>query len=408
MTYTPSPHDQLAAFFPMLSCRKKMTDFVYLDSAATSLKPQVVIDEMSDFYAKEYATVHRAIYRTSAKATARYNEVRGDVAAFFGAEPCEIVFTRGATSAINLVARSCGKLLFGPGDEVVITELEHHSNIVPWQMMAEERGVKCSVVPVQDDGTLDLQVLEKLLVKKPKLVSFCHISNTVGQENPLREIIDLCHNAGAYVLVDAAQSAAHHQINVKQLDIDFLVASSHKMYGPTGLGVLVAKKELLERMEPQEGGGDMIEEVRFEKTTYAPIPLKFEAGTPMIAEVIGFGRALKFLQEIGLETVASVEKTLMSHLLDELKTIPDLHFLGDSRSKESLVSFWIDGVHPLDVATLMDAKGIAMRSGHLCAQPIMRRFGIQGALRFSLALYNTHDEIAYAIESLKKIIKTIK
>jgi cysteine desulfurase / selenocysteine lyase len=390
--------------FPKLAS----SDSIYLDSAATTHKPASVIEAMSAFYQKHYATVHRAVYRDAAFATDMYVKARELVAHFLSADSSEIVFTRGATSAINLVASSFGKAFVNPQDEILITEMEHHSNIVPWQMMAKERGANLKVIPFTDQGELDLEVFASQLTEKTKIVACCHISNTLGTENAIHKIIELSHQKGAKVLIDGAQSVAHTKIDVKKLDADFFVFSGHKIYGPTGIGVLYGKKELLDKMPPIEGGGDMIEEVRFEKTTYAPSPLKFEAGTPMIAEVLGLAEALRFISQIGLEKIAHYEEELMDGLLNKLLSIPDLHLLGSLRKKKSLVSFWVEGVHALDVASLMDAKGVAMRSGHLCAQPVMRHFAIPSALRFSLAFYNTHQEIEEAVLRLRKTLEILR
>lgn len=381
--------------FPVLNQIKPL---VYLDTAATAHKPLVVIDAISNFYSKEYATVHRALYSLSANATDRYNAVRSKVQRFLNASrPEEIIFTRGTTDAINLVAKTFIK----PGDEVLISEIEHHSNIVPWQLA----GATIRTIPVNDAGELEIG---SLITHKTKLVSIAHISNTIGVEHDIKKIIDLAHKQGAKVLIDAAQSAPHKALDVQALDVDFLAFSGHKLYGPTGIGILYGKYDLLKELPPYQGGGDMIDQVTFEKTTYNEPPLRFEAGTPPIAEVIGLGAAIDYLTEIGLNTIEHHEQTLLSQLLSSLQSIPGLHILGSPKNRGSLLSFTVEGAHAMDIATLLDLKGIAIRSGHLCSQPTLKRFNCPSLLRVSLGLYTTPEEIDTFMHSLVTILKTIR
>ncbi len=391
--------------FPMLKRTCFNKPFIYLDTAATSQKPQCVIDAVSDFYSKHYGTVHRAVYSTAVEATELYAESRRTAQKFLNAKrEEEIIFTRGTTDGINLVASSFGRAFINKGDEIIITEMEHHSNIVPWQMVACERGAILKVVPFFDDGHLDLNAFHNMLSDRTKIVAVTHLSNVLGTVNPIQEIVKAAHAHGAKVLVDGAQSAPHLQVDVQALGVDFFVFSGHKVYGPTGVGVLYGKYELLDQMPPYQGGGDMIEEVRFENTTYNTLPLKFEAGTPMIAEVIGLGRALAFLMDIGLQNIAAYEAELLDYLWENLSLIPKIKILGSNKHRGSLISFYVEGVHPLDIATLLDLQGIACRSGHLCAQPVMRHYKINGACRVSFSFYNTKNELKTFCEVLVKAI----
>lgn len=395
--------------FPMLTVKVHDKPLVYLDSAATSQKPNQVIDTITDFYKNYYGTVHRAVYSTAIVASEAYQATRKKVQVFLNAQSDdEIIFTKGTTEAINLVAYSFGKQFIEPGDEIIITEMEHHSNIVPWQIAAQDRKAIVKVIPFTDDGVLDMDEFKKALSNKTKIVAVAHISNVLGTINPIKEIVKLAHEKGAKVLVDGAQSACHMPIDVQALDVDFFAFSGHKLIGPTGIGVLYGKKELLEAMPPYQGGGDMIQTVTFEKTTYNTLPLKFEAGTPLIAEVIGLGKSIDYLTSLGMSDIYAYEKELLSILLYELQTIPGLYVLGLSELKSAICTFSISGVHPLDIATLLDLHGIAIRSGHLCAQPTMRHFGITAAARASLSFYNTKEEIHFFIEHLKKVIKQLR
>jgi cysteine desulfurase/selenocysteine lyase len=378
---------------------------VYLDSAATTLKPQFVIDAISRFYSDNYGTVHRAVYELAGQSTAEYNAVRAQVQKFLHAQsPDEIVFTKGTTEAINLVAFSFGEAFVQPGDEILISAMEHHSNIVPWQLMCERKKARLKIIPLLPSGEIDLEAYEKLLSPKTKLVSVVHISNVLGIINPIEAIVKMAHRAGAKVFVDGAQSAPHMVVDVQALNCDFFAFSGHKIYGPTGIGILYGKKELLDQMPPYQGGGDMIQTVTFEKTTFQPAPLRFEAGTPMIAEVMGLGAALKYIELHGLNEIASYEAVLIQQALQQLHQIEKLHILGSPSNRASLITFNIEGLHPLDGATLLDLKGIAVRSGHLCAQPLLARFGCTSALRLSIAPYNTLEEISYFCESLESLI----
>ena len=386
--------------FPML----QKNGLVYLDSAATSLKPSAVIDAMSQFYETSYATVHRTAYALSLEATARYNEVREKVQKFLSAASCdEIVFTRGTTEGLNLLAQ-CYPLQ--AGDEIIISGQEHHSNIVPWQLACKQKGAKLKVIPLKKSGQLDLDAFYALLSPYTKLVSITHVSNVLGSVNPIEKIITAAHKVGAHVVLDAAQSIVHLPLNVQQLGCDFLAFSSHKLYGPTGVGILYGKKELLQMLPPYHGGGDMVKTVTFEKTTYQDPPLRFEAGTPMIAEVIGLGAAIDYLNSYSREAVIEHEHQLIHQILESLPS--EVEVLGLNEGRMSLVTLHVPGVHPLDLATFLDLKGIAVRSGHLCAQPLLNHFGLTSALRVSVAPYNTKEEITYFSETFKQLIAKLK
>ncbi len=379
---------------------------IYLDTAATAQKPQVVIDAITDFYQNEYATVHRAIYEISVEATRKFQEARKIAQTFVNASSTdEIIFTRGTTESINLVAYSFCKRFVKPGDEIIISAMEHHSNIVPWQMAAEERGAILKVVPFDERGVLIYDEYLKALTPKTKMVAIAHISNALGTINPIERMVIDAHKAGAKVLVDACQSAPHMRLDVQKMNCDFLVFSGHKVYGPTGIGVLFGKKELLEEMPPYQGGGDMIDVVTFEKTTYNVLPLKFEAGTPIIAEVIGLGRALEYLMNIGLDTIYAHEQALLLKLNQAMESIPEVRLIGTAPNKGGIVSFIVKGIHPLDVGTMLDLKGIAIRTGHVCAQPVIRYYNVPAIARVSLGLYNTDNDIDNFVYNLKEIIK---
>lgn len=377
---------------------------VYLDTAATAQKPQAVIDTICNFYQNHYATVHRAVYELSLFANDQYQKGRKQAQKFLNAaKPEEIIFTRGTTESINLVASSFGKAFVNRDDEILITEMEHHSNIVPWQILCEEVEAHLKVVPFDTRGVLDLEAFEKLLSKKTKLVACTHISNALGTENPIKTLIEMAHQKGAYVLVDGAQSAPHKKIDVQNLNADFFVCSGHKLYGPTGIGVLYGKEALLNAMPPYQGGGDMIERVTFEKTTYGGLPLKFEAGTPLIAEVVGLGSALEYLEKIGMDVIEKWERHLLQVATLKMEKIPGLKILGTSPHKAAIISFTLEGIHPLDIGTLLNLKGIAVRTGHLCAQPIMDHFGVQAMTRASFGLYSTESDIDVLVEALYAI-----
>lgn len=367
---------------------------IYLDSAATTQKPRCVIDAVTDFYQKEYGTVHRTVYELSTVATQKYEEARETVRFFLNAAAAsEIIFTRGTTDAINLVAASFGRRFLQAGDEVLISEIEHHSNIVPWQLICQERGARLRVAPVDDRGVLLLDSFEQLLSERTKLVSIAHIANSIGTLHPLKEIIRVAHAKGAKVLIDGAQSAGHLPVDVQELDADFFAFSGHKVFGPTGVGVLYGKRALLEEMPPYQGGGDMVDRVSFSGTTFQQPPLKFEAGTPMIAEVIGLAEALKFILSLGREKIAAWEHALLERATQKLQEIPGLRLIGTAPQKGAILSFVLEGIHPLDIGTLLDLRGVAVRTGHHCAQPTMQRFGVPATVRASFAPYNTPEEI---------------
>lgn len=373
---------------------RKYPNLVYLDSAATAHKPQCVIDALTTFYSSDYATVHRAIYRSSLKATEQYNETRQTAARFLNASPDEIVFTRGTTDAINLVAQSYARTYLKAGDEILVSEMEHHSNLVPWQIVAQQTGATLRFIPVDLSGVLHWQ---GLITPKTKLIAVAHVSNVTGTINPISDIGLAAHQVGAKLLVDGAQAAPHLKIDVQALHCDFYAFSGHKCYGPTGIGILYGKRELLESMPPIQGGGDMIEEVHLDHTTYQKPPLRFEAGTPLIGPVIALKAALEFT-----ETHRRPD-TLLSYATEQMSSIPQLKIIGTAPSKGPIITFHIPGMHPLDIATLLDLKNIAIRSGHLCAQPLLRKFGLTTAARVSFGLYNTRDEVDQFISALKGI-----
>ena len=395
--------------FPMLSQLMHGKPLIYFDSAATTQKPQSVIDAMSSFYEGRYGTVHRAVYELAARSTFEYDLSRQKVQRFLHAKHLEeIVFTKGTTESINLVAASFGKAFIKAGDEVLIAETEHHANIVPWQMMCTERGSILQVIPCNEKGEIDLYAFENLLSDKTKIVALAHIANSTGTIHPIKQIIQIAHAKGAKVLIDGAQSVSHQKIDVQDLDADFFVFSGHKAYGPTGIGVLYGKKELLDALPPYQGGGDMIDEVRFEKTTYQKSPLKFEAGTPPIAEVIGLGAALDFIDSLGREQIASYEHTLLEYATEKLQSVEGLRIIGTSANKGSIISFVIEGVHPLDLGTMLSLKGVAVRTGHMCAQPTLRKYGLTSMTRVSFGVYNTIQEIDYFMQVLYEVLLLLR
>ncbi|MFN0064785.1 MAG: SufS family cysteine desulfurase [Chlamydiales bacterium] len=379
--------------FPLLQ-----RPLLYFDAAATTPKPQVVLDAMHDYYTNFGGTVNRAVYSLAREATHAYGKARGKVAQFIGASSEEIIFTRNCTAAINLLARSFGRVFLREGDAILISQTEHHSNIVPWQMICEERGARLLIAPVDEEGVLIWDEFIQLLTQGVKLVSIAHVANVTGVIHPIAEIAEAAHAVGARIAVDGAQAVAHFSIDVR--NIDFYVFSGHKMYGPTGIGVLYGKKELLEKMPPVEGGGDMIETVTFAKTTYNMIPFKFEAGTPMIAEAIGLKAAVEYLEGIGMEQVIAHEKELIAYAKQKLS----IQRLGRA---DALISFLLPPHHPLDVATLLDCRGICLRSGHHCSQPTMQHFGVDQSLRLSFGLYNTIEEIDALHEALQEVAEAL-
>lgn len=395
--------------FPMLTKQMHGHPLVYLDSAATAQKPQAVIDCIADFYRNHYGTVHRAVYELAIRSSHDYQKTRQKIRAFLNAaKDDEIIFTRGTTESINMVAYSFGKAFVKPGDEILISAMEHHSNIVPWQLLCEDRGATLKVIPMNDKGELLLEEYRKLLNPKTRLVAVAHVSNSLGTLNPIKEIVADAHQVGAKVLVDGAQSAPHLKIDVQELDCDFFVFSGHKLMGPTGIGILYGKEGILEQMPPYQGGGDMIESVTFAKTTYNVLPLKFEAGTPMIAEVMGLGAAVDYIQGIGLEVIRDYEHQLFTYATSKLEQIPGLRIIGQAPEKGALISFIIEGIHALDIGTLLDLKGVAVRTGHHCAQPVMKFFNIPATARASFAFYNTPEDIDCLEAGLKDIIRRLK
>ena len=407
----PTSYDvaTLRNLFPILHRKVKGKDLVYFDNAATSQKPIQVIDALVHYYTHYNANIHRGLHTLADEATAAYEAARVSVQEFIGAAYHEeIIFTKGTTESINLVARSWGSSFLQKGDEIIISSLEHHANIVPWQMIAQEKGAILKVIPMDDNGVLDIAAYRNMLSDKTKFVSIIHVSNALGIINPVEEIITLAHEKNALVLLDGAQSSVHLDIDVKKLDCDFYVFSGHKIYGPTGVGVLYGKRELLEKMPPFLGGGEMIKEVTFEKTTYNELPFKFEAGTPNIADVIVMKPAIDFINNYGKANIRAHEEELLTYATSKLKEIEGLKIIGDVQNKISVVSFVIEGVHPQDLAILLDNQGIAVRTGHHCAQPLMQRLGIVGTTRVSFAAYNTLAEIDVLIAALHKSLKMLR
>lgn len=395
--------------FPLLRLEQNGKPLIYLDNAATSQKPQRVIDSLTTYYAEQNANIHRGIHSLSEMATVLHESARKKVRRFLGAElACEIIFTRGTTESINLVAQTYGRQHVREGDEILISTMEHHSNIVPWQMLCEEKQAKLVVAPINDDGELIFDEFARLLTDRTKLVAITHVSNALGSINPVKKIIDLAHQAGVPVLLDGAQAVSHAAVNVQELNCDFYACSGHKMFGPTGIGVLYGRASLLEAMPPWQGGGDMILSVTFDKTTYNGLPAKFEAGTPHIAGAIGLGAAIDYLNEIGMERIASYEHQLLEYGTKLLEAIPGVHIIGRAREKAGVLSFIMDCAHPHDIGQVLDAEAIAIRAGHHCAQPLMQRFGIPASARASLAFYNTPQELdalAAAINKVKEIFE---
>jgi cysteine desulfurase/selenocysteine lyase len=394
--------------FPALRQQIYGKNLIYFDNGATSQKPKMVLDAINLFYSKENANIHRGVHYMSQKATTEYEAARQRIQRYLGARKSEeIIFTKGATDSINLVAYSFG-LSLGAGDEVLISAMEHHSNIVPWQMLCERQGCTLKVAPINLRGELIMEEFDKLLSKKTKLVSIIHISNTLGTINPVKEIIEKAHAVGAKVLVDGAQSIQHMHINVKEMNCDFYVFSSHKVFGPTGIGVLYGKEDLLDRMPPYQGGGDMISRVSFERTTYNELPFKFEAGTPHIAGGICLGKAFEFLESIDMEAAERHERELAKYAEDMLDTFEGLKIIGEAKNKTSVVSFSVKGIHPFDIGTLLDKQGIAVRTGHHCTQPLMDFYGIPGTVRASFAFYNTKEEIDTFVGAVERSLSMLK
>jgi cysteine desulfurase / selenocysteine lyase len=393
--------------FPILRYPVHGKPLVYLDNAATTQKPQVVIDTLSRYYTTANANIHRGVHTLSERATQAFETARGTARRFLNAaDDREIIFVRGATEGINLVAQSYGRTFLKPGDEIIISAMEHHSNIVPWQILCEQVGARLRVITINNDGELYLDVYEGLLNERTKLVAITHVSNALGTINPIRQVIDLAHHWNVPVLVDGAQAVPHLQVDVRALDCDFYTFSAHKLFGPTGIGVLYGKAALLDRMPPYQGGGDMISLVTFEKTHYNTLPYKFEAGTPHIAGGVGLGAAIEYVNRIGLNAIAAYEHELLAYATDSLNAIEGLDMIGTAKEKTGVLSFTLEGVHPHDIGTVLDREGIAIRAGHHCAMPVMQRFGVPATARASLAFYNTKEEIdalAAALHRVKKV-----
>jgi len=390
--------------FPILNQKVNGKPLIYFDNAATSQKPKQVIDAIENYYSQYNSNIHRGAHYLANLATEAYEHSRQVIAQYLNAATQEINFVRGTTEGINLVAQTYGKDNVKAGDEIIVSTMEHHSNIVPWQMLCEEKGAILKVVPIFDSGELDMEAYSKLLSPKTKIVAITYISNALGTVNPVQEIIAKAHEVGAVVLVDAAQAVQHKKIDVKELDIDFLAFSGHKVFGPTGIGILYGKRELLEAMPPYMGGGEMIDNVTFEKTTYNKIPYKFEAGTPHIEGGIVLGKAIEFVQEIGLDFIAAKEAELLHYGTQKLSAIDGLRFVGTAQEKCSVISFLVKDIHPYDIGTLLDKQGIAIRTGHHCCQPLMKRLQIEGTCRASFAFYNTTEEIDVFAKALEKSI----
>lgn len=395
--------------FPVLSQTVNGKPLVYLDNAASSQTPSVVIEAISHFYEKDHANIHRGIHTLAERATKAYEDTRKRVHTFINSKEVEeIVFTKGTTESINLVAQSWGSVNLSEGDEILISQLEHHSNIVPWQLIAKRTGAKIKIIPINQEGEIQLDAYRNLVNSKTKMVATNYISNSLGTINPVKEIISIAHSVGATTLIDAAQAAPHLQIDVQHLDCDFLALSSHKMYGPTGVGILYGKREQLESIPPYQGGGEMIKDVSFEETTYNDIPYKFEAGTPNIGDVNAFKEAMNFVVGLGYKEIQAHENELLTYATEKISVLEGLTVVGQAKNKASVLSFVVDEIHPYDIGQLLDSKGIAVRTGHHCTQPLMEFFGIEGTIRASFSIYNTLEEVDYFISSLDSIIKKFR
>ena len=400
--------DKIRADFPILNRKIYGKDLIYLDNAATTQKPQVVIDSIAKYYSELNSNVHRGVHFLSDKATTAYENSRSRIATFINAKNSyEIIFVRGTTEAINLVANGYGNEFVKEGDEVIVSYLEHHSNIVPWQMLCQRKNAVLKVIPVNDDGELNIDEYKKLLSEKTKIVAIVHTSNSLGTKNPVKEIIELAHNAGAVVLIDGAQAVQHTKVDIRELDADFFAFSGHKIYGPTGIGVLYGKESLLNAMSPYQGGGDMIKNVSFDLTTYNELPYKFEAGTPDICGAIVLGDAIEYVSQIGLDNISEYESELLKYGTEKLKEIDGFRLYGNARNKASVISFLLEGIHPYDVGTILDKMGIAVRTGLHCTEPLMKRFGIPGTVRASFAMYNTKNDIDALVDGVKKAKKML-
>ncbi len=397
---------EIRADFPILHQTVRGKPLIYLDNAATSQKPKAVLEAVNHFYTHDNSNVHRGVHVLSERATRAFEQARLRARQFINApEAREIIFVRGSTEGVNLVAQTYGRQNVGPGDEILISTLEHHSNIVPWQMLCEEKQARLRVIPINDEGEILLDEYEKLLSEKTKLVAMIHVSNSLGTINPVRRVVELAHLRGVPVLLDGAQAAPHLKIDVQELGCDFYTISGHKMFGPTGIGVLYGRTELLDAMPPYQGGGEMIRSVSFEKTTYNKLPHKFEAGTPNISGAVGLGAAMNYISSIGYEAIAAHEHDLLEYATAQLTSIPKVRLVGTARQKASVISFTIEGVHAHDVGTILDQDGIAVRAGHHCTQPLMERLGLDATARASFAFYNTREEVDALVEGVHRVIE---
>ncbi len=409
MSLSNSHIEKIRVDFPILSQKMRGKDMIFLDNAASSQKPTQVVKAIDDYYYQSHANVHRGVYELSQKATDAFELGREKVRAFINAATTEeVIFVKGTTEGINLVASSFGQKYIRKGDEIVISTMEHHSNIVPWQLLCERTEAVLKVIPIDDDGELMMDAYENLLSDKTKIVAVTHVSNTLGTINPVAEIINIAHNRNIPVLLDGAQAAPHMNINVQDLDVDFYVFSAHKMYGPTGIGVLYGKKKWLDTMPPYQGGGEMIANVTFEKSTYTVLPFKFEAGTPDISGVVGLGAAIDYIDDISIDNIAKQEQILLDHGTKKLLEIDGLRIIGNAQHKAGVISFVVEGIHPYDIGTLLDKLGIAVRTGHHCTQPLMERFGISGTVRASFAVYNTIEEVDLFVAGVTRVINMLK
>ncbi len=391
--------------FPILNKKINNNQLVYFDNAATTQKPIQVIESINKYYSEYNANIHRGIHTLAEKATQEYEKTRKTVSKFINSRSeKEVIFTRGTTEGINLIAYSFVKNFIKKGDEIIISEMEHHSNIVPWQMICEENGIILKTINVFENGEIDLDNFKELISNKTKFLSIVHTSNTLGTVNPIKEIIEICKKNNIKTMIDGAQASAHSKIDVQDLNCDFFVLSAHKMYGPTGVGIVYGKEEILEKMPPYMGGGEMIKDVNFKKTTYNELPYKFEAGTPNIGDVIGFNEALSFINNIGLDNISLYEKELKNYASNSFNKIEGINIIGNSKNKIGIFSFTMDKIHYYDLGLLLDSKGIAIRTGHHCTQPLMDKFNLEGTARVSLAIYNTKNEIDYFVEKLKQLI----
>ena len=381
---------------------------VFLDNAASSQKPKQVIDALSEYYEESHANVHRGVYELSQKATDAFELAREKTKTFLNAASTEeIIFTKGATESMNLVAACYGRKFLKEGDEVIVSTMEHHSNIVPWQMICKQTGAKLRVIPITDQGEIILSDYKKMLSAKTKMVALVHVSNALGTINPVQEVIKMAHERDIPVMLDGCQATPHMQVDVQALDVDFYALSSHKVYGPTGFGILYGKKKWLEQMPPYQGGGEMIKDVSFEKTTYNELPFKYEAGTPDISGAVAFGAAIDYVNEIGYDTIAKQEAELLAYATEQLQTVPGLRIIGQAQQKASVISFLVGDTHPYDIGTILDKLGIAVRTGHHCCQPLMDRYGIPGTVRASFAVYNTVEEVDKLVEGVQRAARML-